>query len=172
MALRFHMVIDIDDWNTPRWRQAYFEKPLPRKPSRIFVNSMSDWGDWKEEWKWSVLQKINKNPQHIFLTLTKKQTKENNLTNWLQGITRTSGLIKDKADFVSVEPIQGETHIGYNYKWVIIGLQTGIRKKNNEEIKWAEELGVECAQKAIPVFFKDSLSGCYGFRQQLERNNS
>ena len=168
MALRFHMVCDLADWNVPRWRQSRFEKPFPKKPSRIFVNSMSDWGGWEEEWKQKVFQAMNDHSEHVFLTLTKGVTETRTLPNWMQGVTITAGALRREADFVSVEPIQGVVKLERDYRWIIIGLQTGGRKQNPDEIKWAEELGVDCAHKAIPVFFKNSLAGCYGFRQEFE----
>jgi protein gp37 len=65
---RFHY---IKKWNEPEWRERSFHKRFPRKPSRIFVNSMSDIAYWKPEWMQKVLDKIKEYPQHKFLFLTK-----------------------------------------------------------------------------------------------------
>lgn len=58
----------------PVWLQSNYDKKFPhpiKKPSRIFVNSMSDIEHWKPEWIKKVLEKIKKHPQHKFLFLTK-----------------------------------------------------------------------------------------------------
>ena len=55
----------------PVFLESNFNKPFPKKPSRIFVNSMSDIAYWKPEWMKKVLNKIKDYPQHQFLFLTK-----------------------------------------------------------------------------------------------------
>lgn len=56
----------------PTWIESNFIKSFPKKPKRIFVNSMSDIAFWKEHWMKNVLCKIEHNPQHTFLFLTKR----------------------------------------------------------------------------------------------------
>ncbi|MCK5614383.1 DUF5131 family protein [Candidatus Pacearchaeota archaeon] len=55
----------------PTWRESNFNKKFPKKPSRIFVNSMSDIFYWEPEWMEKVLKKIKEYPQHTFQFLTK-----------------------------------------------------------------------------------------------------
>jgi protein gp37 len=44
MAHRFHRDF------TPHWVERNFNRAMPKKPSRIFVNSMSDVADWEPTW--------------------------------------------------------------------------------------------------------------------------
>ena len=55
----------------PIFLDSNFNKSFPKKPARIFVNSMSEIYYWKEEWMERVLEKIRKYPQHTFIFLTK-----------------------------------------------------------------------------------------------------
>jgi hypothetical protein len=43
----------------PIWLVSNFDKPFPKKPSLIFVNSMSNFTYWKPEWTERVLDKIH-----------------------------------------------------------------------------------------------------------------
>jgi len=55
----------------PVWLESNYRKAFPKKPSRIFVNSMSDIHWWEEEWMLAVLERIKKHPEHVFIFLTK-----------------------------------------------------------------------------------------------------
>jgi len=55
----------------PVFLYSNYDKPFPKKPSRIFVNSMSDIAFWTQDWMIDVLNKIRRHPEHIFLFLTK-----------------------------------------------------------------------------------------------------
>ena len=71
-----------------------YYKSFPKKSSRIFVNSMSDIRWWKEKWMFSVLNKIERYPQHIFQFLTKfpeTYTKYKFPKNCWLGVTVTYG---------------------------------------------------------------------------------
>ena len=71
LAQRFGKTEDQKAFN-PTWLQSNFDKSFPKKPSGIFVNSMSDICWWDREWMHRVLNKIRKNSSHAFLFLTKK----------------------------------------------------------------------------------------------------
>ena len=89
MNARFHFV---ENWNKPVWLESNFNKILPKKPNRIFVNSMSDIDYWEPEWMEKVLNKIKENPQHQFLFLTKNNYLYDDYTfpeNCYLGITIT-----------------------------------------------------------------------------------
>ena len=61
------------NWNwTPHWEEKKFQTAFPKKPTRIFVGSMTDIAYWKPEWMERVLAKIREYPQHTFYFLTKK----------------------------------------------------------------------------------------------------
>lgn len=56
----------------PTWLENNFNREFPKKPARIFVNSMSDIGDWKAEWLTRVFDRISEHPEHQFIFLTKR----------------------------------------------------------------------------------------------------
>ena len=53
------------------WLESHFCKRFPKKPSKIFVNSMSDIAYWKKEWMNRVLARASVHPEHVFMFLTK-----------------------------------------------------------------------------------------------------
>ena len=61
----------IKNFNEPEWREQMFQRKFPKKPSRIYLNSMSDIAFWKIDWIGKTLDKIMDYPQHRFLFLTK-----------------------------------------------------------------------------------------------------
>ena len=130
----------------PTWIESNFVKEFPKKPSKIFVNSMSDISYWKPEWVYRVIDKIKLHPDHKFLFLTKTPEVYFNYTwpdNCWLGVTATNE--KDfiyaqdyahllKNCFVSIEPLQEFIHLRQifdvinGFKWVILGAETGKRK--------------------------------------------
>lgn len=159
----------------PIWLQKNFDKKFPKKPSRIFVNSMSDVAFWRPNWMAYVLKRIKEYPQHTFQLLTKNpevyleydfpsncwlgvtlsDPNEHNLIPWglFVGIPN---LI-----FLSIEPMQKpleELRYLKDYGWIIIGAETGNRKgKVIPERKWIEDIVNHCKRSKIPVFLKDNL---------------
>ena len=55
----------------PFFLESAFEKHMPKKPSIIFVNSMSDPVFWMPEWIERVNNRIADHPEHKFIVLTK-----------------------------------------------------------------------------------------------------
>ena len=166
----------------PVFLHSNFDKPFPKKPSRIFVNSMSDIAFWKDEWLVRVLLKTMQHPEHIFLLLTKfprRYARFNNLapSNLWAGVTITtesqawaSSLsmrgLRGMNRFVSIEPIFQRIGIKktiWAYDWVIIGAETGNRKgKIIPKREWIAEIVDYCKENNIPVFLKDSLREIWG----------
>ncbi|KKL16914.1 hypothetical protein LCGC14_2490800 [marine sediment metagenome] len=159
----------------PTWKQKNFDKPFPKKLSRIFVNSMSDICWWPWEWMESVLKKIADNRMHTFLFLTKSPgiyfgyefplncrlgatvTREKYLTSSLA--------LSEKCDFVSIEPMLERIYPQplNIFTWVIIGAETGNRKgKVIPKRKWIAEIVDYCKANQIPVFLKESLREIWG----------
>ncbi|HOW51780.1 MAG TPA: DUF5131 family protein [bacterium] len=149
-------------------------RPFPTKPSRIFVNSMSDIAYWKDEWLRSVLRRAYKHPEHSFLFLTKEAHIYKTQPSWGQnlwlGVTATtaeeiraasyqlSATMKNL--FLSVEPIHGNVRpeISRMFDWVIVGAETGNRKEKVVPApEWIEMLADRCAGLGIPLFMKNSL---------------
>jgi protein gp37 len=167
----------IKNWNNPEWREKSFNKKFPKKPSIIFVNSMSDIVYWKKAWMEKVINKIKDNPQHKFLFLTKNPGiyyMYNFPCNVLKGVTLT-GSYKDtnvdialmalmrKIDFISYEPLMSRVDIPSNIKWVICGMETGSRKNRIMTIpSWIEQIRDQCKDYKIPLFMKNNIESIWG----------
>ena len=161
----------------PVFIHSNFTKDLPKEPSRIFVNSMSDIAFWKPEWKSDVLSKIKRHPQHTFLFLSKDpRAYVGNIypSNCWLGLSITNEADMAKADhvdfkyfpnklFLSIEPMLEKIDtllpIAGHIKWVIIGAQTNPYKAPARE--WIDKIVLFCRQYQIPVFMKNSLSKVY-----------
>lgn len=179
--------ISIERWNLirnleqfkPTWLESNFQKKFPKKPKRIFVNSMSDICYWKLEWMNRTLEKIKEYPQHIFLFLTKDCTAYeyfNFPDNCWLGVTITnqasmnyfaSAIFETTFDdknkiFISMEPIQEEIKLYVNPDWLIIGAETGNRKdKIIPEKSWIANLLLQADKYSIPIFMKDNLKSIW-----------
>ncbi len=174
----------IKDWNIPEWRERTFRKKFPKKPARIFVNSMSDINFWEPEWMAKVLNRVRQYPQHTFLFLTKfincylYFTAPSNcwlgwtVTNPYNYLTLLMQILipyKNKVNktLISIEPIQEDMmleHIGSkNIDWIIIGAETGTRKeKVIPKREWIQNIVDFCREHKIPVFLKGSLKDIWG----------
>lgn len=156
----------------PHWKEKNFQRGMPKEPSRIFVNSMSDIAFWKMGWADKVLRRIEEYPQHTFLFLTKVPDVYE-LYKWPDncwlGVTITNqdtmnyfaDLIfeidwnESNKIFFSFEPILEKIEIYVNPDWLIVGAETGNRKdKIIPQREWIEEL---IMQTNVPIFMKDSL---------------
>ncbi len=167
----------------PHWKEKNFNRSMPKKPSFIFVNSMSDIAYWKDEWFVDVFHKIDHNPQHIFLFLTKEEwiynvwyfsencwlgvtatTQENLLDlSWLSCIDDTEGHNKY---FLSIEPILGpigRASLSYHaLDWVIVGAETGNRKgRVIPKLSWLQMIVDFSYHENIPLWMKDNLRGIW-----------
>jgi len=172
IAARFHMTAD---FSVPEWRQRSFERPFPRKASRIFVNSMSDLADWDSEWFDRVTARIAMHPQHRFLFLTKRlwACPWTSLPNAMLGYTVTRQADCEQLDrrggwdvsFLSIEPILEGIWIPEHWqpRWIIVGGETGNRKgKVHPELRWLYDIHGFARQNDVPLFFKDSLRQLWG----------
>jgi protein gp37 len=181
MARRFGIQVCGRDDFAPTWVEKNFQRPFPRRPSRIFVNSMSDVADWEWEWLDRVMQRVGANPHHLFLFLTKRPEKVHCVPdrNALFGISVTDQVSLDRverrfgrSDFLSIEPLLGPVHLATKPRWIIVGAETGNRRERVvAEQEWLREIFGYCAANGIPLFFKGSLrhlwpAGAY-FPQEL-----
>lgn len=163
----------------PHWKEKNFNRRMPKKPSRIFVNSMSDIAYWTSPWWWDVLSKIKRHPQHSFLFLTKKPDVYKLLRGfaprncWL-GTTITTNdfptipLSADHINFVSIEPILERVDLDARHNpekqldWIIVGAETGNRKgKVIPELSWIDNIFDYAADYSIPVWLKENLRGIW-----------
>lgn len=168
---------DLEEFK-PVFLESNFSKKLPKKPSRIFVNSMSDIAFWDRDWMLRVLGKIKDNPQHQFLFLTKDPIIYRKFVftkNCILGVSvniqedlerirylRYKKYIDKDIDFIfiSFEPLL-ENFLGdemdlSDVNWIIIGGMTGKKPFYPPE-EWIQVIIRQADNLKIPVFEKDNL---------------
>jgi protein gp37 len=164
-----------DDF-VPTWVESNFQKRIPKRVRRVFVNSMSDIADWKPEWLGRVDQRIrNHYPEKLFLMLTKRAEKlrwYNRPSNVLLGfsctdqesyISNSFQVADGTLQFVSMEPLLGkidmeEMTCGRTLQWIICGAETGNRKGKVKPLTaWVDDIYTVARENHIPIFFKKSL---------------
>lgn len=145
-----------------------------KKPTTIFVNSMSDL--FHKDVPFVFIQKVfevmNNTPQHTYQVLTKRSERVAELSpllNWTPNIWmgvsvensdalyRIDDLRKTGASikFLSCEPLLAELPnmdlkgIG----WVIVGGESGPGSRPIEKV-WVEDIQKQCLNLNIPFFFK------------------
>ena len=150
-------------------------KPLQwKKPSVIFVNSMSDLfhKDVPEEFILAVFETMNKAHWHQFQVLTKRPERVlemNKKLKWtpniwmgtsvenedymdrIDDLRKTSAKIK----FLSLEPLLGALP-KMNLKkidWVIVGGESGW-KARPMQLEWVLDIQRQCERADVPFFFK------------------
>ena len=145
-----------------------------KKPSLVFVNSMSDLFHKAvpSEYVKSVFDVMNQSPQHTFQVLTKRPGRVNQLggrLNWTPNIWLGTSIESEKwlrrldllkatgahTKFLSLEPLLGplpELDVS-GIDWVIVGGESGpgARPMNAE---WVREIRDNCLSSDIPFFFK------------------
>jgi len=151
------------------------EEPLHiKKPSLIFVNSMSDLFHREMPFEYidKVLQIIEATPQHTYQILTKRAERMHNYFEykevpknvWL-GISIESGKYKYRIDyfwylkarvkFISFEPLiapVGELDLR-GIDWIIVGAETGKEARPMNK-KWVDEIFEQTKMTGLPFFFK------------------
>ena len=186
----------IPNWNEPKFYPERLKQLNMKKPQNIFMNSMSDIADWKEEWLNEIYEAIKNNPQHNYMFLTKRMydiyygadrfsdlfdmpnvwlgltvTKNADLGDDLEVLISFKNL--DCKVFLSIEPIHEKIN-NHNFNgidWIIVGAETGNRKgKITPQKRWTYNL--VCG---IPLFYKESMVAVVGeenmfreFPNQLE----
>jgi protein gp37 len=144
-----------------------------RKPSRIFVNSMSDLFHDKVplDFLHKVFQVMNETPHHIYQILTKRHERLAELADSLKwspniwmGVSVESQKYVNRIDalrnipaavkFLSCEPLLGSLKLDLtNIDWVIVGGESG---KNHRPIEkeWVEDILQQCQDEKVAFFFK------------------
>lgn len=176
MAHRFHRDF------IPHWEEKNFQKSMPKEPSRIFVNSMSEIADWEPEWWRKVIERITVNSQHRFLFLTKHPSIYSDYylpTNCWYGATATNqievyyhqhtfGPILNHICYLSIEPLFeyiNPMSIDKNYiNWVILGAETGNRK---ERVIPPPEWIKPWLTLPIPLYMKSNLPWSGPWRREF-----
>ncbi len=152
-----------------------FKKQFPRKPSRIFVNSMSDIHFWKKEWMELVLKKIKENSQHTFIFLTKYPEVYKRYSfpeNCWPGYSNEgdalypewSTVFNKNIKFVSLEPLLRYDSrelclVIHTLNWIVVGFQTNPYKPAPRED--VESVIRYARRYKIPIFLKDNVYRVY-----------
>lgn len=187
----------IEDWNKPQFFAERIEQLKNKKPQNIFMNSMSDIADWRDEWIEQTFLAMNENKQHNYLFLTKRPEKLREIfepryipSNWWFGTTVTDNdnyinrscelynannrNVNPIKKFLSIEPLQGKINDWTLFStvhlidWIIIGAETGNRKdKIIPKKEWIDNIVEICKEKNTPVFMKDSLISIIGEENML-----
>jgi protein gp37 len=145
-----------------------------KKPSIVFVNSMSDLFHEKVplEFILKVFDVMRANPQHQFQILTKRaerlaeitsfidwpdnvwmgvSVENSDYTNRIDNLRITGAFIK----FLSIEPMLGPIPnldlTGID--WVIVGGESGPRARPIQ-YEWVVEVRDQCIKSEVPFFFK------------------
>ena len=144
-----------------------------RKPSRIFVNSMSDLfhQDIPLSFIQEVFQVMGDTPRHTYQILTKRAEqllKISSQLNWHENIWlgvsienqnyahRVDYLRKVPAQvrFLSCEPLLGSIELDLtDIHWVIVGGESGAKHRPIQS-DWVESIQRQCQIVDVPFFFK------------------
>jgi protein gp37 len=144
-----------------------------RKPSRIFVNSMSDL--FHEEvpldFIRNVFDVIRETPWHIYQILTKRHERLLELSDrlewhdniWMgvsvenQNYVRRVDYLRQipaKVRFLSCEPLLGNLQLDLtDIHWVIVGGESG-NKYRPVDVNWIRNIRDRCQSDNVPFFFK------------------
>ena len=135
----------IDDFARPEFfpnKLRLMEKP---KPHTFLLTGMSDLSGWQPEWCEQVFAKIEENPQHQFLFLSKRSDLldiDCDLDNAWFGVTvtRRSELwridalwenVRAKHYHATFEPLFDDPGVVdlHNIDWIVVGTMTGAQSK-------------------------------------------
>lgn len=165
---------------------------LKRKPTKYFVNSMSDLfhEEMPREYLDKVFRVIEETPQHVYQILTKREermfdylqnkTLPNNV--WLgvtvenirSGVPRIEFLRKINASikFLSIEPLLedlGEIDL-FGIDWAIVGGESGHNARPMQP-SWAENIKRQCQKQDVAFFFKQwGTWGADGIKRNKKKN--
>lgn len=179
---RFHMT---DDFSVPEYMNRKLCLMDNSRSHVWLLTGMSDFSDWKEEWKNEVFTRVACNPQHAYVFLTKCPEKIDFCTgdeNVWMGVTvtrasekgRLTDLIKHiraKHYYATFEPLfedVGEIDLR-GFEWVVIGTETGKRKnKIVAKPEWVLRIAEQAKRNGIPVFMKEELLPIMGEERMIQ----
>ena len=179
---RFHMT---EDFSRPEYFPGKLRLIDRKRPQNLLLTGMSDFSDWKPEWREEVFARIAQNPQHQYIFLTKRPEKiqfSTELDNVWFGVTVTSAKekgriqamrehIRAKHYQVSFEPMFddiGEVDFT-GIEWIVVGTETGRRKgKSESKPEWVWNLTDQAHSLGIPVFMKEDLLPVMGEEQMVQ----
>jgi protein gp37 len=151
-------------------QERLLEPQRLKKPSRIFVGSMSDIEYWTQQQVESVIEVCRNNPQHTFMFLSKRAYSYNGYIfpeNCMCGLTVTHadddhdveqfyGIAKHTNPFISIEPIMG-IFKPFDYpklNLIILGAMTG-RGATPPKPEWIDS--VQAAFGKDNIFYKSNI---------------
>jgi protein gp37 len=144
-----------------------------RKPSKIFVNSMSDLfhKDVPLEFIQQVFDVMRETPRHTYQILTKRNQRLVELAPMLEwpsnvwmGVSVERWIHVNRVDalrqvpaavrFISCEPLLGPTELNLDgIHWVIVGGESGPGYRSMDP-NWARGIRDQCIAANVPFFFK------------------
>ena len=189
MCKRFGNKWGVNDFSKPVFFPERLKQFESKKPKSIFINSMSDVAYWNSEWFDAVIQAIEENPQHKYITLSKSvdgyfcpphlrpsyvYSGYTATTQYqLDDLQKDYNYISETGfDFLNIEPILEPISLEWitdpHIEMVIIGAETGNRKgKVIPQKEWIDDIVRQADERGIRVFMKESLKELMGtdFRQ-------
>ncbi len=145
-----------------------------KKPSMVFVNSMSDMfhGDLTPETLHQIFSVMNQCDWHTFQVLTKRSDRLREMAEYLtwtpniwMGVSVENKRAKTRIDdlrqvgaavrFLSVEPLLedlGELNLA-GIDWVVVGGESGPKARPMKE-EWVLPILRQCQDEGVPFFFK------------------
>ncbi|MEG4862338.1 MULTISPECIES: DUF5131 family protein [unclassified Microcoleus] len=144
-----------------------------KKPSRIFVNSMSDLfhEEVPIEFLKEVFDVMRETPWHIYQILTKRHERLREIANqldWHENIwmgvsvenqnyvNRIDCLrqVPAKVRFLSCEPLLGDLELNLkDIHWVIVGGESGVKHRPMQP-EWVDHIKQQCQDAEVAFFFK------------------
>ena len=165
----------------PTFHRYRLEEPQhTKKPQNIFVCSMADlFGRWVPvQWIRDVVDTCAAAPWHRYMFLTKNPARYLELDKiallpygehfWYGSTVSDEDSVAmypyhpNIRTFWSMEPLLGPVNLLKETvgtpNWVIIGAETGKRKGKVIPCReWVDDIASVCADRGIPVFYKDSI---------------
>ena len=179
---RFHT---IDDFEKPEFFPGKLRLMDKQRPQNFLLTGMSDFAQWKPEWREEIFSKMAQNPQHQYLFLTKRPEKvdfSTTLDNAWFGVTVTSSKEKGRIRALREQIHGGHFHVTFEpmfddigevdltgIEWIVIGTETGRRKgKAVSKPAWVWNLTRQAHARGIPVFMKEDLLPIMGEAQMVQ----
>ena len=179
---RFHMT---EDFEKPEFFPGKLRLMDKARPQIFLLTGMSDFSGWKPEWREQVFAKMEQNPQHQYLFLTKRPEEirfSTPLDNAWFGVTVTSRKEKRRIDDLRQHIRGGHYHVTFEpmfddigpvdlsgIEWIVIGTETGHRKgKSVSRPEWVGSLTEQAHALGIPVFMKEDLLPIMGEAQMIQ----
>ena len=179
---RFHMT---EDFEKPEYFPHKLRLMEKARPQIFLLTGMSDFSGWRPEWRDEVFARMERNPQHQYLFLTKRPEEisfSSALDNAWFGVTVTSRKEKNRIRALREHIRGGHYHVTFEpmfddvgqvdltgIEWIVIGTETGRRKgKAVSKPQWVWNLTGQAHDLGIPVFMKEDLLPIMGEEQMVQ----